>query len=340
MKYKMILNFEHRSASHCETGTITNILNYNGYQLDEPMILGIGAGIYFIHLPFLSHESNMPICNFRTLPGRVFSNVMRNLRVNVGIKRFSNQEKAMKEMDELLAAGTPVGNVVNVYFLSYFPREALLHFNAHNICIIGKEGDEYIVSEPLSNEIKRIPYNDLKKARFSKGMLKPKGKMYWIKEKPNVSCLHQAIIKGIKRACNNMLSLFPYVGVRGIDALSKRMRQWEIKYGEKHAMLRLAQTIKSLEEFGTGGVGFRFMYSAFLHEAANILNKLELKAFSVEMNNIGNLWRQFAIVGGRKLKNRNNISYDELADMLQIIAIAEKNFFISLKKYIKTGCKK
>jgi len=329
------LNFEHRSASHCETGTIANLLNYNSYQLDEPMIFGIGAGIYFIHLPFLSHESSLPICNFRTMPGSVFSHAMKYLRINVGIKRFSDQEKAMKEMDELLAAGTPVGNVVNVYFLSYMPREVLMHFNAHNICIIGKEGDEYIVSEPISNEIKKISCNDLKRARFSKGILKPKGKMYWIKEKPNVSYLHQAVVNGIKKSCDNMLALFPYVGVRGIATLSKRMRKWETKYGEKNAMLRLAQMIKSLEELGTGGVGFRFMYSAFLHEAADMLNKPELKDFSVEMNNIGNLWRQFAVEGGRKLKNRNNISYDELADRLQEIATAEKKFFVALRKYIK-----
>ena len=339
----MILNFEHRSASHCETGTIANLLNYHGYQLDEPMIFGIGAGLYFIHLPFLSLESSMPVCNFRTMPGTVFFRAMKNLHIKFGIKRFFNQEKAMKEMDALLAAGTPVGNVVGLYFLPYLPREVLMHFNAHNICIVGKEGDEYTVSDPLPLRLQKISYNDLKKVRFSKGMLKPRGKMYWIKEKqPDMSYLHHAVVSGIKRTCKNMLGtpFFPYVGVRGIAILSERMRKWEAKYGEKDAMLYLAQMIKVLEELGTGGVGFRFMYSAFLHEAADMLSKPELKDFSVEMNNIGNLWRQFAIEGGRKLKNRNDVSYDALADKLQEIAVAEKDFFVALRKYIKTECRK
>ena len=134
--------------------------------------------------------------------------------------------------------------------------------------------------------------------------------------------------------------LFPYVGVRGIAMLSKRMRGWEAKYGEKDAMLYLAQTIKMLEELGTGGVGFRFIYGAFLHEASEILNNPKLKDFSVEMNKIGDLWRQFAIEGGRKFKNRSYISYDELADIILNIATAEKEFFIALRKYVKTGCKK
>jgi len=336
----MILNFEHRSSSHCETGTVANMLNYYGYQLDEPMIFGVGAGLYFIHLPFLTPESSIPICNFRTMPGTIFSQAMKNLRIKVGIKRFSNQEKAMKEMDELLAAGTPVGNVVNIYFLPYMPPEVLVHFNAHNICIIGKEGDEYTVSEPVSNKLQKILSNDLKKARFSKGMLKPRGKMYWIKEKPDMFYLHHAVVCGIKRTCKNMLGtpFFPYIGVRGIVIMSKRMRDWEVKYGEKGAMRYLTQMIRVLEEFGTGGVGFRFMYGAFLYEAADMLNKPELKDFSVRMNNIGNLWRQLAVEGGRKLKNRNSISYNELADKLLEIATAEKEFFVALKKYIKRSC--
>jgi len=70
------------------------------------------------------------------------------------------------------------------------------------------------------------------------------------------------------------------------------------------------------------------------------LNKPELKDFSVEMNNIGNLWRQFAVESGRKLKNRNSISFGELSDKLQEIATAEKTFFVTLRKYVKTACKK
>ena len=336
----MILNFEHRSASHCETGTVANLLNYHGYQLDEPMIFGIGAGLYFIYLPFLTLNSSMPMCNFRTVPGAVFARTMKNLHIKVGIKRFFNQEKAMKEMDDLLAAGTPVGNVVGLYFLPYVPSEARMHFNAHHICIIGKDGDEYTVSESTTLNLQKISYEDLKRVRFSKGLFKPRGKMYWIKEKPtDVSRLHSAIIKGMKRTCRNILGtpIFPYIGVRGIVKLSKGMRHWEAKYGEKDALLYLAQMIKMLEELGTGGVGFRFMYGAFLHEAADILQKPQLKDFSVEMNRIGDRWRQFALECGRKFKNRNDASYNELADRLLEIAAAEKKFFIDLKKYLKNG---
>ena len=122
-----------------------------------------------------------------------------------------------------------------------------------------------------------------------------------------------------------------YLGVRGIVKLSKYIRNLEAKLGEKAPIL-LAKMIRYLEELSTGGAGYRYIFGAFLFEAAEVLEKPKLKEYSVEINRIGNLWREFAIAGGRKLKNRNTISYDELADRLLEIAAAEKSFFVALRK--------
>jgi len=335
----MILNFEHRNAAHCETGVTSSLLRFYDYQLSEPMAFGIGAGLFFIYIPFVSLKGDMPKFSFRTMPGTIFGRVMKNLRVNIGVKHFSNREKAMEEMDELLAAGIPVGNVVGLYYLPYSPVRQ--HFNFHNLCVIGKEGDEYVVSDPLYPVIQNLSYKDLKKVRFAEGLLKPRGKMYWIKEKPALLDLSQAIVDGIKKTCKNMLDIpLPIFGVAGISTLSKRVRNLDKKYGEKDAALYLLKLVQLLEEFGTGGAGFRFMYSAFLQEAAQVLNKPKLKDFAIEMSKIGNLWRQFALESGRKVKSRTNLSYGELADKLLEIAAAEKIFFVTLKKYIETECKK
>ena len=127
------------------------------------------------------------------------------------------------------------------------------------------------------------------------------------------------------------------VGVNGIVLLSKQIRKLEAKYGEQDALIFLATLLQAMEEFGTGGAGFRFLYSAFLYEAADMLNKPDLKDFALEMNNIGDLWRQFALECGRKFKNRSKESYNDLANRLLDISEKEKEFFVTLKKYIKTG---
>ena len=335
----MTINFEHRNAAHCETGVTSSLMKFYDYQLSEPMTFGIGAGLFFIYIPFVSFKGDMPKFSFRTMPGTIFTRVMKNLHIKVGMRRFSNKDKAMEEMDELLAAGIPVGNVVGLYYLPYSPIRQ--HFNFHNLCVIGKEGDKYVVSDPLYPVIQNLSYNELKKVRFAEGLLKPRGKMYWIKEKSSLPDLSQAIVNGIKTTCKNMLDIpLPIFGVAGISTLSKQVRNLDVKYGEKDAALYLLKLVQLLEEFGTGGAGFRFMYSAFLQEAAQILNKPKLKDFAGEMNKIGNLWRQFAIESGRKIKSRTNMPYNELADKLLEIAAIEKIFFVTLRKYIATECKK
>ena len=49
------------------------------------------------------------------------------------------------------------------------------------------------------------------------------------------------------------------------------MKRWPKKLGDKKASLYLGQVVRMLEEIGTGGAGFRFIYAAFLQESAKIL---------------------------------------------------------------------
>jgi hypothetical protein len=173
------------------------------------------------------------------------------------------------------------------------------------------------------------------KVRFSEGVFKSHGKMYWIKEKPALTVdMRHIIERSIKKTCRKMIGIpfVPQFGVRGIVTLSKQIRKLGKKYSEKDAMLYLASLVQAIEEIGTGGAGYRYMYGLFLHEAAEMLNEPKLKDFSVEMNHIGDLWREFALECIRKLKKRSNASYGDLADKVVEIAKAEKKFFLALQK--------
>jgi hypothetical protein len=297
------------------------------------MVFGIGEGLSFVYIPFVPFKGNSLKFAFRSFPGSIFVRTMKKLRIQIGLKRFAIKEDAMNEMDKLLAAGTPVGNVVGLYHLPYSPIR--VHFNAHNLCVVGKEGDEYVVSDPSwVTTLLKISYNDLMKVRFSEGMFKPRGKMYWIQEKPVSTDIRPTIEPSIKRTCKKMLGypFVPQIGVRGIVTLSKKVRKIEAKYGRKDAMLYLATLVQAIEEIGTGGAGYRYMYGIFLHEAAELLGEPKLNDFSVEITRIGDLWRQFALECSRKFKNRSELSYNNLADLLVEIAASEKKFFTALKK--------
>lgn len=49
----MKINFEHHQTAHCENGVASNLLLNRGLKLSEPMIFGIGSGLFFVYLPFL-----------------------------------------------------------------------------------------------------------------------------------------------------------------------------------------------------------------------------------------------------------------------------------------------
>ena len=103
--------------------------------------------------------------------------------------------------------------------------------------------------------------------------------------------------------------------------------------GTRKASLNLAQIIRMLEEIGTGGAGFRYMYAAFLQQASTILEMPQLNDYSKQMTDIGDMWRDYAYKSARVFKKRQGeqYSYDELADILEKIAILEKQFFADLK---------
>jgi hypothetical protein len=80
------------------------------------------------------------------------------------------------------------------------------------------------------------------------------------------------------------------------------------------------------------------MYSAFIQEAAEIMQNEKLRELSFELTSIGDLWREFAIITGRIVKNRNTVdeSYDKAADLLLVIADKEEIFFKELNKLNKS----
>jgi hypothetical protein len=329
----MKIDFQHSQAAHCENGVTANLLQYYGINLSEPMIFGIGSGYFFSHMPFIK-LNGMSVTSFRVWPGLIFKRVTRRLGIKVRRRKYSNPEKAMRELDLLLEQGKPVGMLVGVFHLPYFPKEYRFHFNAHNITVIGKEGNRYTVSDPVMENVETLTYDELKRVRFSRGTYPPRGRMYYIDRISENPDIHDAIIKGIRKTAKDMLTIpLPMFGMKGIRYLAGNLRKWPEKLGEKTAALNLSQVIRMLEEIGTGGAGFRFIYAAFLQESAERLQQPLLNELSADMTVIGDAWRDFAWQAARYFKNRDKgvTSYTTLANQLLVIADKEEKIFSQLR---------
>jgi len=300
------------------------------------MIFGIGSGLLFFYFPWLK-VNQAPAISYRTMPGHIFSKVARRLGFRVRRERFSSPKKAQQVLDEKLERGFPVGLQVGVYHLTYFPDAYRFHFNAHNLVVYGKEGDTYLISDPVMEQPTKLSSQELEKVRFAKGVLSPKGHMYFPTHLPKHISLETTIRKGIKETCQKMLAPVPIVGVKAIRWVSKDILRWYDKRGVKITNHYLAQMIRMQEEIGTGGGGFRFIYGAFLEEAAEVLKNNTLKECSQEITAIGDLWRDFAVEVARLYKNRNQAhraAYEDLSQRLLTIAQREEAFYKRLKKVI------
>ena len=44
--------FTHHQAAHCENGVVSNLMKYNGFEISEPMVFGIGGGLIFLYTTY------------------------------------------------------------------------------------------------------------------------------------------------------------------------------------------------------------------------------------------------------------------------------------------------
>jgi len=330
--------FEHMQAAHCESGVTTSLLRNSGItQMTEPLAFGIGSGLFFVYVPFIK-ISGGPAIAFRSFPGIIFKQTCRSLGIGVTRKKFSSREKAQQFLDDCLSEGRAVGCQVGVYYLPYFPKEYRFHFNAHNLIVYKKEGDHYLVSDPIMENVASLSEYELERVRFAKGALAPRGQLYY-PTSPVSSIdpekMKQAIRRGIQKNVFNMLRIPGGIaGVKGIAFAGRKIKKWRDGLGLTKAGLYLAQLVRMQEEIGTGGGGFRYIYAAFLEEAYAYHPTDELPLISAEFTRAGDLWRTAAVQAAGIYKGRlgSQEDFNTMGDYLLEISEMEKRAFTTLSK--------
>lgn len=332
----IVADFEHRHAGHCESGTVSALLRHGGLELSEPMVFGIGGGLFFLFMPWLK-MGGIPLTAYRDAPRAIIKNVCKRLGVRMQHHRFRNPDTGMRALDDFLAAGRPVGLQTSVFWLPYFPPDMRFQFNAHNLVAYGKRENEYLISDPVADRPVTCPADDLRRARFAKGVFAPKGLIYYPDHIPASPDLASAVRTAIRATCKRMLEVpMPFLGVRGMRSLAKQMERWPQKLGAERARVWVGSVVRMQEEIGTGGAGFRFMYAAFLQEAAGLLKESALADAAQQMTETGDQWREFAVHGALLCKGRNEgpNTYRELADRIRECAAREERVYQLLKQAV------
>ena len=324
-------------GAHCESGTITALLNHGGFEITEPMVFGIASGIFFGYFHKMKSFA-FPTFIVRNKPGQMRTNIEKRLGVRFKTYDFKSPLKGQQELDRLLQQNTPTACQVDFFYMDYVPTWERVHINVHYLVVTGKENNKYIISDAYFPRMVELDPVSLEKGRFAGGNMSPKGFIFHLDKLPGHTDFNKAIIKGVKKACFNMLKIpIPFLGIKGMRLFARKLMEWpEFARDIEHLSHEIMKINILLEDQGTGGAGFRFMYATFLQQAAVIINKPELKVLSGELMKIGDGWREISLFSARIGKNRElgPEKLKQLSEMIYDRADVEERFFKSLSKAI------
>jgi len=228
---------------------------------------------------------------------------------------------------------------VDFFYMDYIPDWERVHINVHYIVVVGKNDSCYRVSDSYFPKVVDLRAESLRKARFAGGSMSPKGFLFYPEFIPSEINYPEAIKKGIEKTCFDMLKIpMPFLGVKGIRKFAGKITEWPgFARDIEHLSHEIMKINILLEDQGTGGAGFRFIYATFLQQASEILHKPELLDLSRQMMEIGDGWREISLFAARIGKNRDlgKERLQELGRMLSGRADLEEDFFRRLRKTIK-----
>jgi hypothetical protein len=329
--------FIHKMAAHCESGAVTAQLNHAGLAISEPMVFGISGGLFFgyFKLPTL----DFPTFVLRNQPGKIRTAVQKRLGVLISCQKNKDPNQAMTALDRLLEQGIPVAVQVDFFYMRYLPAYARAHFNAHFINVVGKDGTDYLVSDSYYPKIARLDGQTLKTARSAKGPFAPSGFQFHVTRVDPTVNMQNAIKAGIRQTCFYMLRVpIPFMGIRGIRYFGDKVTSWpKLCQDIDHLSHEIMMIHVILEDRGTGGGGFRYLYASFLKEASALLQNNQLDNLAKEMMTNGDQWRQISLFVARIGKERDlgPGRLQELKDLIHERARIEKDLFQRLSHIAK-----
>ena len=296
-------------GKHWETGTIHNFFSYRGFKAShtgqsysEPLLLGVSGGVVFGYFSF-AYEGWDPILALLTRNTfDPFDRMLSRLGVMQNIKQTTKADKAYKNLMNVLEEGSPAVVWIDVFNLSYTGTSDTGGIpGMYPAVVYGVEDGKVYVADRaekgfvISEEEFMEAWGKVKKNKYKLGTF----------EAPAADKLPSAVSAGIWDTINMFTEKPPRGGKNSfgfnayqhwIKLLSrpKTRLSWEKEFprGVKlWAGLRDGFTRTSTFGQAQGG-GDRRPYAAFLHEAADILEKPTLTASADLFLQSADAWEQ------------------------------------------------
>jgi len=306
---KLVDNFVHRPGVHCESSALRDIFEFYGFKFSEPMIFGLGCGLGFVY--WRSRQMPYPFVGGR---GRdLYKNLCCNLGVKVKVNRTSTKTRAYETLKDLINKDIPVMIHVDMPYLKYLRLPEQAHFGAHVVVIAGideEKGTAYI-ADTMFKGLQTATLKELEEARSSTFKpFPPENKWFTFEFPEKLTQAEVAIRNAITQTAKSML--YPPIknlGVKGINHFASEIVKWPKLFPPENASFRQLYEVNyvMMEEDGTGGGLFRYLYSRFLKEVGEMLNNKKLADIGQRYHEIGQKWTTIARLVRETSKNVTSV---------------------------------
>jgi len=299
---KLVAGFIHRAGVHCESSALRDVFEFHGFKFSEPMIFGLGCGLGFVYW-HSKRGDKVLMPSYPFVGGRardLYKNLCSNLGVSVKVSKTSSKTRAYEALRNLISKDVPVMITVDMPQLKYLGLPEQAHFGGHAVVVAGlneEKGVAYI-ADTMFEGLQTATLKELEEARSSTFKpFPPENKWATFEFPTKLTPIEVAIKNAVNQTAMSML--YPPIknlGVKGINHFASEIVKWPKLFPPENALSRQLYEVSyvMMEEDGTGGGLFRYLYSRFLKEAGGLLNNKELVDLSQRYHQVGQKWTTIA----------------------------------------------
>ncbi len=250
--------------------------------------IGEGLGLWYVEMPNMN-PSRMVHVRSAEFENVFFSNIQQDFKWETHEDPLEGEKNLISKIDE----GIPAIIHTDIYHLPYYNTKT--HFPGHVITVWGydKENETFIVTDTEREEHLSVPMKKLRDARYCDDVFfKSKGNLF----APESIDLPEDMKTVIKKAIlsNSKFLASDEISYSGKPAIKK----WEdeiLAWAEfKNWQWTVRFCYQNIEKRGTGGGGFRKLYSEFLKESSDLIDEIKMNGLDQRMKEVADSWTSLA----------------------------------------------
>lgn len=288
----VLKDFQHMRGLHCESTSLRKVLNHFGCEYEEEFLIGIAGGPGFVNW----HMKKMDVPFIGTRNGKFpfyMEKACKRLHADMELAKTSSVKKSLNQVMDMLEEGIPAIAYGEIGKLPYMASNSTFGQHAFVVYGIDQEKEIAYISDRGGKSQKVALENYLQAHGAKCPAYSPNNAVVKITGvHPEEIDLEQIIKEGILDATNEMLHPpIKKFGLSGLYLWVEEVKEFESRHSEINLVDFLVSTFINIETAGTGGKGFRQMYSRFLEIAAKELDSKELSGLSVRCQEVADAWR-------------------------------------------------